>query len=147
LRRRQGYKADKAGKAESPLLNSAAIGHSISPKALVVPKRIVTIDFLIASIQGTWQGDGPSAKNFVGTILSVNAPSITLSWANGMDGHNTLSGRLTPVSAIIVFQENTWHLNGSVTAYDANNEPITGAGPGNVSGNGHPPFVEPPALP
>ena len=106
-----------------------------------------SIDFLIASVQGTWQGDGPSAKNFAGTILSVNAPSITLSWANGMNGHNTLSGRLTPVSAITVFQENAWHLNGSVTAYDANNEPITGAGPGNVSGNGHPPFVEPPALP
>jgi hypothetical protein len=106
-----------------------------------------SIDFIIAAIQGTWQGDGPSAKSFAGTIFMLKNLSITLSWANGMSGHNTLTGKLTHVPAIDVLQENLWHLDGSVTAFGADNNPIAGAGPGNVSGNGEPPFVVPPALP
>jgi hypothetical protein len=94
-----------------------------------------SVDFIIASIQGTWQGDGPSAKPFGGTILRLKDLQISLSWANGMSGHNTLTGKLTKVPAIDVLQENLWHLAGSVTAFNADNEPVPG-GPGNVSGNG-----------
>jgi hypothetical protein len=106
-----------------------------------------SIDFIIASIQGTWQGDGPSPKSFAGSIFSLDNLSITLSWANGMNGHNTLTGKLTHLAPSDVLQQHLWHLDGSVTAFDGNNNPIAGAGPGNVSGNGEPPFVTPPANP
>ena len=120
---------------------------SVKPNHTLTITSQTSIDFIIASIQGTWQGDGPSPKSFAGTIFKLNNLSITLSWANGMSGHNTLTGRLTHLAPSDVLEQNSWHLDGSVTAYGANNEPIAGAGPGNVSGNGHPPFVEPPALP
>ena len=52
-----------------------------------------------AFIQGTWQGDGPNAKNITGSITDGTV-SLTASWANGMGGINTLVGRLTPVSHV-----------------------------------------------
>jgi hypothetical protein len=108
-----------------------------------------SIDLILASIQGTWQGDGPSAKNFTGTIIHPRGAShisLTLSWANGMNGHNTLAGTLTHVPVTNVLEENLWHLAGNVVSYDANNNP-TGGGPGHVSGNGEPPILDPPAHP
>src|SRR5262249_15550010 len=55
-----------------------------------------------AFIQGTWQGDGPNAKNITGSITDGTV-SLTASWANGMGGTNTLISRLTPASRIPAF--------------------------------------------
>lgn len=107
------------------------------PSHTLTIKSQTSIDFIIAAIQGTWQGDGPSAKPFAGTIIRLKVLQISLSWANGMGGHNTLAGVLTKVPTNNVLEENLWHLAGSVTAYNADNEKVPG-GPGNVSGNGAP---------
>jgi hypothetical protein len=119
---------------------------SAKPKHTLTITSQASIDIIIASIQGTWQGDGPNPKSFTGTIFNLNHLSVTLSWANGMSGHNTLTGKLTHLAPSDVLEQNLWRLDGSVTAYDANNNPIAG-GPGNVSGNGEVPLVSPPALP
>jgi hypothetical protein len=115
-----------------------------------------SIDVVLASIKGTWQGDGPSAKPFTGMIIHFpRGPykvSITLTWVNGMEntdgmyGHNTLTGNLTHVPATNVLLEKLWHLDGQVVAYDPSGVPTDG-GPGKVSGNGEPPIGVPPSLP
>jgi len=84
-----------------------------------------------ASIQGTWQGDGPSSKDITGDITTqlvidpipafqaarhgnriIVPPTpiwITFRWGpNGMGGMNTLSGTLAPNGT------NIWHLDGTV---------------------------------
>jgi hypothetical protein len=105
-----------------------------------------------ASIQGTWQGDGPNAKDITGNITSrlLSHPAlestqaqhgnrhiifptfvwITCHWANGMGGTNTLSGTLVPNGA------NIWHLNGTVIVTNSAGTVVSG-GPGDVSGDGH----------
>jgi hypothetical protein len=100
-------------------------------------KSQTSVDFIIASIQGTWQGDGPNAKPFGGSILRLKDLQISLTWANGMGGHNTLTGKLTKLPAINALEGNLWHLAGSVTAFNSDNEQVPG-GPGNVAGNGAP---------
>jgi len=105
-----------------------------------------------ASIQGTWQGDGPNPKNITGNITtqifanptpgsiqSVQQGNrliilrtlvwITFHWANGMGGTNTLSGTLVPNGT------NIWHLNGTVVVTDSAGNVVPG-GPGEVSGDG-----------
>lgn len=89
-----------------------------------------------ASIQGTWQGDGPSSKDITGDITTqlvidpipafqaarhgnriIVPPTpiwITFRWGpNGMGGMNTLSGTLAPNGT------NIWHLDGTVVVTDA----------------------------
>src|SRR6516164_9617905 len=105
-----------------------------------------------ASIQGTWQGDGPSPKDISGDITSrlytypapfiqgarqgnrfIVLPTfvwITFHWANGMGGQNTLSGTLVPNGT------NTWHLDGTVVVTDSAGNVIPNKGPGEVSGDG-----------
>jgi hypothetical protein len=89
-----------------------------------------------AFIQGTWQGDGPNAKKFTGSITDGTV-SITCSWANGMGGTNTLMGRVAPASRIVALPSR-WELSGNVVATDAQGNVVTG-GPGMVSGEGAPP--------
>jgi hypothetical protein len=106
-----------------------------------------------SSIQGTWQGDGPSPKDITGDITSriyaypaaasihvarqrnrqIVLPTfvwITFQWANGMGGENTLSGTLVPNGM------NVWHLNGTVVVTNSAGTVVPG-GPGDVSGDGH----------
>ena len=91
-----------------------------------------------AFIQGTWQGDGPNAKNITGSITDGTV-SLTASWANGMGGTNTLVSRLTPASRIPAFPPR-WELNGNVVVTNAQGSIVSG-GPGAVSGEGSPPEV------
>ena len=84
-----------------------------------------------AFIEGTWQGDGPSAKNFTGS-LTDGAVSITCSWANGMGGTNTLMGKIVPGSRYVA---NLWVLNGNVVVTNGAGSVVAG-GPGMVSGEG-----------
>ena len=88
-----------------------------------------------AFIQGTWQGDGPTAKDFTGS-LTDGTVSMTCSWTNGMSGVNTLIGRVTPVSQIVA---NGWQFSGSVVV--TSNGAVVQGGPGAVSGEGRPPQV------
>jgi hypothetical protein len=88
-----------------------------------------------AFIQGTWQGDGGTAKDFTGS-LTDGTVSMTCSWANGMSGVNTLIGRITPVSQIVA---NGWQFTGSVVV--TSNGAVVQGGPGGVSGEGRPPQI------
>jgi hypothetical protein len=86
-----------------------------------------------AFIQGTWQGDGPTPKQFIGTI-SDGTIRLTCSWARGDDpnidvGRNTLMGTVFPADT------QHWVLVGNVVATDAEGE-ITSGGPGMVTGEG-----------
>jgi hypothetical protein len=93
--------------------------------------------FDTAYITGTWQGEG-AAKPITGSIVDVNGNiTITVTWANGQGGTNTLSGTITWVPELAFFQSH-WLLQGSVTVTDANGQVVQGAGPGNVSGNAYP---------
>ena len=99
-----------------------------------------------ASIQGTWQGDGPSSKDITGDITTqlvidpipalqaarhgnrIMVPPtpiwITFRWGpNGMGGMNTLSGTLAPNGT------NIWHLDGTVVVTDGAGNDVPG-GPG-----------------
>jgi hypothetical protein len=89
-----------------------------------------------AFIEGTWQGKGSAAKKFTGSITD-GAVSITCSWANGMNGTNTLMGRIAPASSIVA---NRWELTGNVVATDGTGNIVAG-GPGMVSGEGSAPEV------
>jgi hypothetical protein len=105
-----------------------------------------------ASIQGTWQGDGPSPKDITGDITTqlvidplpafqaarhgnriIFPPTpiwITVQWGpNGMGGTNTLSGTLAPNGT------NIWHLDGTVVVTNGAGTVVPG-GPGEVSGDG-----------
>ena len=105
-----------------------------------------------ASIQGTWQGDGPSSKDITGDITTqlvidpipafqaarhgnriIVPPTpiwITFRWGpNGMGGTNTLSGTLAPNGT------NIWHLDGTVVVTNSAGTVVPG-GPGEVSGDG-----------
>jgi hypothetical protein len=105
-----------------------------------------------ASIQGTWQGDGPSPKDVIGDITTqlvidplpafqaarhgnriIFPPTpiwITVQWGpNGMGGTNTLSGTLAPNGT------NIWHLDGTVVVTNGAGTVVPG-GPGEVSGDG-----------
>ena len=105
-----------------------------------------------ASIQGTWQGDGPSPKDITGDITTqlvidpipafqaarhgnriIVPPTpiwITFHWGpNGMGGMNTLSGTLAPNGT------NIWHLDGTVVVTDGAGNDVPGW-PGEVSGDG-----------
>ena len=88
-----------------------------------------------AFIEGTWQGDGPTAKDFTGS-LTDGTVSMTCSWTNGMSGVNTLIGRITPVSQIVA---NGWQFTGSVVV--TSNGAVVQGGPGAVSGEGRPPEI------
>jgi len=92
-----------------------------------------------AFIQGTWQGDGPNAKQITGSITDGTV-SLTASWANGIGGTNTLVGRLTPVVSRIPVSPPRWELNGNVVVTNAQGSVVSG-GPGAVSGEGSPPQV------
>jgi hypothetical protein len=117
----------------------------------ILSQTFTSTDF--ASIQGTWQGDGPTAKDITGDITSrlytYPAPAfsqearqgdrlivfptfvwIAFHWANGMGGQNILSGTLVPNGT------NVWHLNGTVVVTDSTGNVVPG-GPGDVSGDGH----------
>jgi hypothetical protein len=85
-----------------------------------------------AFVEGNWQGDGPSAKRFTGS-LTDGTVSLTCSWANGMSGTNTLVARVAPASQIIA---NRWDLNGNVVVTNGTGSIVSGAGPGMVSGEG-----------
>ena len=90
-----------------------------------------------AYITGTWQGDG-AAKPVTGQIVDVNgAITITVSWANGQGGTNTLSGTISWVPELVYFQSH-WQLQGSVTVTNGAGQVVPGAGPGNVSGSAYP---------
>jgi hypothetical protein len=94
--------------------------------------------FNTAYITGTWQGDGPTARSITGRIVDINGSiTITVSWANGQGGTNTLSGSISWVPEPF-FVQSHWHLQGSVTVTDASGQIVQGAGPGNVSGNAYP---------
>jgi hypothetical protein len=95
-----------------------------------------------AFIQGTWQGDGPNAKQITGSITD-GMVSLTASWANGMEGTNTLVGRLTPVVSRIPTFPPRWELNGNVVVTNAQGSIVSG-GPGAVSGEGSPPQLREP---
>ena len=95
-----------------------------------------------AFIQGTWQGDGPNAKNITGSITDGTV-SLTASWANGMGGTNALVGRLTPASSRIPAFPPRWELNGNVVVTNAQGSIVAG-GPGAVSGEGSPPQLREP---
>jgi hypothetical protein len=92
-----------------------------------------------AFIQGTWQGDGPNAKQITGSITDGSV-SLTASWANGMGGTNTLVGRLAPVVSRIPVFPTAWELNGNVVVTNGQGSIVAG-GPGAVSGEGSPPQV------
>jgi hypothetical protein len=96
-----------------------------------------TVTANYAFLQGTWQGDGPTPKNFTGS-LTDGVVSITCSWANGMGGTNTLIGRISVGSPIIV---NLWALNGNVVVTNGQGAVVPGAGPGAVSGEGRAPEI------
>jgi hypothetical protein len=109
------------------------------------PNHILTITWQtsvntnFAFIQGTWQGDGPNAKQITGSITDGTV-SLTASWANGMGGTNTLVGRLAPVVSRIPVFPTVWELNGSVVVTNGQGSIVAG-GPGAVSGEGSPPQV------
>jgi len=93
--------------------------------------------FYTAYITGTWQGDG-AAKQVTGTIVDVNgAITITVTWANGQNGTNTLSGTINWVPERSITQSH-WHLQGTVTVTNGAGQVVPGAGPGNVSGSAYP---------
>jgi hypothetical protein len=92
-----------------------------------------------AFIQGTWQGDGPNAKQITGSITDGTI-SITASWANGMGGTNTLVGRLTPIVPRVPLFPPRWELTGTVVVTNGQGAVVAG-GPGAVSGEGAPPQV------
>jgi hypothetical protein len=92
-----------------------------------------------AFIQGTWQGDGPNAKQITGSITDGTV-SLTASWANGMGGTNTLVGRLIPVVSRVPTFPPQWELNGNVVVTNGQGSIVAG-GPGAVSGVGSPPQV------
>jgi PASTA domain len=105
-----------------------------------------------ASIEGTWEGDGPSPKDITGDITTqllidpgpafraarhgnriITVPPtpiwITFHWPNGMGGTNTLSGALAPNGT------NIWQLDGTVVVTNSAGTVVPG-GPGEVSGDG-----------
>jgi hypothetical protein len=105
----------------------------------------------LATIQGTWEGDGPNVHDGTGDITTalvghpipfarhengvivVPHPTllrITFQWPNGMSGWNTLTGTLTPNGT------NIWHLDGTVVVTDGSGTVQQGKGPGDVSGDG-----------
>lgn len=118
------------------------------------PNHILTItlqqplDATNAFIAGTWQGEGPTPKNFAGSI-TAGPVHITCSWPNGMmsangrTGMNALVGNVVPASRILGNPMGRWHLDGSVVVTDGEGNVVPGAGPGMVSGNEPPPALYP----
>jgi hypothetical protein len=107
---------------------------------IVVTAKVT--DGIVLAAKGTWQGDGPNAKNITGSIADRTV-SLTASWANGMGGTNTLVGRLTPASSRIPAFPPRWELNGNVVVTNAQGSIVAG-GPGAVSGEGSPPQLREP---
>jgi hypothetical protein len=115
------------------------ISSSNKPNHTLTIKSQTYVSQNFAFIQGTWQGDGPTAKDFTGS-LTDGVVSMTCSWPNGMTGVNTLIGRVTPVSQIA---SNGWQFDGSVVV--TSNGAVVQGGPGALSGEGRAPQVS--ALP
>jgi len=106
------------------------------------------MDTTLAFISGTWQGDGPNAKNFAGSI-TAGPVRITCSWPNGMmgpngrTGMNALVGHVVPASRVPGNPTGRWHLDGTVIVTDGQGTVVPGAGPGMVSGDEPPPVAHP----
>ena len=102
------------------------------------------LETTLAFIAGTWQGEGPNAKNFAGSI-TASPVHITCSWSNGMmgangsTGMNALVGDILPASRIPGNPTGRWVLKGSVVVTDGQGNVVPGAGPGMVSGGEPPP--------
>jgi hypothetical protein len=111
---------------------------SNSPEHTLTITSQTSVNANFALIEGTWQGEGPSAKRFTGSITDGNV-YLAVSWQNGMGGTNTLVGMLAPVSRIVAFPPR-WELSGNVVATNAQGAIVAG-GPGMVSGEGSPPQV------
>ena len=112
---------------------------SNAPNHILTITSQTSVNTNFAFIQGTWQGDGPNAKQITGSITDGTV-SLTASWANGMGGTNTLVGRLAPVVSRIPVFPTAWELNGSVVVTNGQGSIVAG-GPGAVSGEGSPPQV------
>ena len=112
---------------------------SNAPNHILTITSQTSVNTNFAFIQGTWQGDGPNAKQITGSITDGTV-SLTASWANGMGGTNTLVGRLAPVVSRIPVFPTVWELNGSVVVTNGQGSIVAG-GPGAVSGEGSPPQV------
>lgn len=118
------------------------------------PNHMLTIavqqplDASVAFIAGTWQGDGPNAKNVSGSI-TASPVRITCSWSNGMmgangkTGMNALVGHVVPASRVPGNPTGRWNLSGSVVVTDGQGDVVPGAGPGAVSGGELPPTIHP----
>jgi hypothetical protein len=112
---------------------------SNAPNHILTITSQTSVNANFAFIEGTWQGDGPNAKQITGSITDGTV-SLTASWANGMGGTNTLLGRLTPVVSRIPVFPTGWELNGNVVVTNGQGSIVAG-GPGAVSGEGSPPQV------
>jgi hypothetical protein len=112
---------------------------SNAPNHTLTIKSQSSVNTYFAFVEGTWQGDGPNAKQITGSITDGTV-SLTASWANGMGGTNILVGRLTPVVSRIPAFPPRWELNGNVVVTNAQGAIVAG-GPGAVSGEGSPPQV------
>ena len=106
------------------------------PDHTLTIKSRMPISANFAFIEGSWQGEGPSPKNFTGS-LTDGSVSTTCSWQNGMGGTNTLMGKLVPDN----LRAFLWKLSGTVGVTDSGGNVVAGAGPGMVSGDGHAPLV------
>ena len=112
---------------------------SNAPNHILTITSQTSVNTNFAFIQGTWQGDGPNAKQITGSVTDGTV-SLTASWANGMGGTNTLVGTLTPVVSRIPVFPTAWELNGNVVVTNGQGNVVAG-GPGAVSGEGSPPQV------
>jgi PASTA domain len=126
-------------------------------KLTILSQTFTSAEF--ATIQGTWEGDGPNVHDGTGDITTqlfvdptpafarhenrvivVPRPTlirITFQFPNGMmspdgtqTGWNTLTSTLTPNGT------NIWHLDGTVVVRDYTGTIEQGKGPGDLSGDG-----------
>jgi hypothetical protein len=112
---------------------------SNAPNHILTITSQISVNTNFAFIEGTWQGDGPNAKQITGSITDGTV-SLTASWANGMGGTNILVGRLIPVVSRIPVFPTAWELSGNVVVTNGQGSIVAG-GPGAVSGEGSPPQV------
>jgi hypothetical protein len=99
----------------------------------ITQQAAVAADDSIAFIAGTWQGDGPNVKNFVGSI-TASPVRITCSWINGMNGLNALVGHVVSASRLPGGPEARLRLDATVVVTDDQGNVLQGHGPGQVSG-------------
>jgi hypothetical protein len=98
---------------------------SNAPNHILTITSQTSVNTNFAFIQGTWQGDGPNAKQITGSITDGTV-SLTASWANGMGGTNTLVGRLAPVVSRIPVFPTAWELNGNVVVTNGQGSIVAG---------------------